>query len=424
MKFFDWRSFARCLLAAGWTQTTRTWDQTKYDDFEKGTAHGVAISSNGSLTLAPSFTALYTSPSTYIWDIASDTQGNVYAAAGSPARVYRITPDGKARIIFAPQELQVQALAVGQERQRSTPQRLRTARSTRSCTVAPLPARLPRHPTPPPKSPPRRKVRSCRCPGRSREPRSPSIPATAPACFFDPKTKYIWALALDRQGRHLHRHRRSRRNLPRRSQRHRLAFLQERRSADSRAGLRQRRLPVGRHRRQRPGLSHFATGQGVRVCIARRRRKSRRWPSMVPATSTRPEWERSAGAQLRLLPRAPPQPRAALASCWPTGGTPAKRLQVTPLESGANAGASPIVPAVPNLANLGGSEIYRTGTRRLAQDLVVLTVRIWSMRWHSIVRGSCWQARVIAARSMPSARMSTPIWPSQRQPGDRLCAQF
>ena len=37
-----------------WAQSTRTWQQTKYDEFEKGTTHGVAISSDGSLTLAPS----------------------------------------------------------------------------------------------------------------------------------------------------------------------------------------------------------------------------------------------------------------------------------------------------------------------------------------------------------------------------------
>ena len=35
-----------------------------------------------------------------------------YAAAGSPARVYRITPDGQATTIFEPQELQVQTLVV------------------------------------------------------------------------------------------------------------------------------------------------------------------------------------------------------------------------------------------------------------------------------------------------------------------------
>src|SRR5271167_498300 len=97
---------------SSWAQGTRTWEQTKYDDFEKGTAHGVAISSDGNLALAPLFDALYTSPSTYLWSLACDAQGNVYAAAGSPARVYKLTPEGKASIVFAPQELQVQALVV------------------------------------------------------------------------------------------------------------------------------------------------------------------------------------------------------------------------------------------------------------------------------------------------------------------------
>ena len=55
---------------------------------------------------------MYTAPSTYIWSIASDGAGNIYAASGAPARVYRITPDGQATTIFEPTELQVQALVV------------------------------------------------------------------------------------------------------------------------------------------------------------------------------------------------------------------------------------------------------------------------------------------------------------------------
>ncbi len=91
---------------------TRTWEQSRFEDLTKGTARGVAIRSNGGLELAPAFKALCTTPSTYIWALASDSAGNVYAAAGSPARVYRITPDGQATTIFEPQELQVQALVV------------------------------------------------------------------------------------------------------------------------------------------------------------------------------------------------------------------------------------------------------------------------------------------------------------------------
>src|SRR5579859_1557067 len=92
---------------------TRTWEQSRFDDLVKGTASGAAIRSSGGLELAPSFQLLYATPSTYIWAVAADDAGNAYAATGSPARVYRITPDGKSTIIFEPQELQVQALKVG-----------------------------------------------------------------------------------------------------------------------------------------------------------------------------------------------------------------------------------------------------------------------------------------------------------------------
>jgi hypothetical protein len=92
---------------------TRTWEQSKFEDLTKGSATGVAIRSSGGLELAPVFKLLYATPSTYIWAVAADEAGTVYAATGSPARVYRITPAGTATIIFEPQELQVQTLEVG-----------------------------------------------------------------------------------------------------------------------------------------------------------------------------------------------------------------------------------------------------------------------------------------------------------------------
>jgi hypothetical protein len=100
------------LLSFAFAEGTRTWEQSKFEDLIKGTTKGVAVRSTGGLELAPAFTALSTTPSTYIWSIAADREGNLYAAAGSPARVYRITPDGKSTVIFEPQELQVQALVV------------------------------------------------------------------------------------------------------------------------------------------------------------------------------------------------------------------------------------------------------------------------------------------------------------------------
>src|ERR1700682_4121051 len=99
-------------VPAGLAEGTRTWEQSKFEELTKGTAAGVAIRGSGGLELAPAFKALYATPSTYIWAIAADDAGNVYAATGAPARVYRITPGGQVTIIFEPQELQVQALQV------------------------------------------------------------------------------------------------------------------------------------------------------------------------------------------------------------------------------------------------------------------------------------------------------------------------
>ena len=91
------------LLAEG----TRTWEQSKYDDFAKGTPHGVAISSNGFLELAPAFKLIASTPSSAVWATAVAPDGEIYVATGAPARVYRIVAGGQPVAVFQPQELQV-----------------------------------------------------------------------------------------------------------------------------------------------------------------------------------------------------------------------------------------------------------------------------------------------------------------------------
>ncbi|MGA3090749.1 MAG: hypothetical protein ABSD75_19260 [Terriglobales bacterium] len=110
-------AFALILAVLGFStfapaEGTRTWEQSKFEELTKGTANGIALRSAGGLELAPAFKAIATTPSTYLWSIASDSAGNIYAAAGSPARVYRIAPDGQSTAIFEAPELQVQSLAV------------------------------------------------------------------------------------------------------------------------------------------------------------------------------------------------------------------------------------------------------------------------------------------------------------------------
>jgi WD40 repeat protein len=189
---FFFLTVAVCALAASaFADGTRTWEQSKFDDLTKGTATGVAIRSSGGLELAPSFKLLYATPSTYIWAVAADDAGNVYAATGSPARVYRITPDGQSTIIFEPQELQVQTLEVG-------PHGVIFAATAPDGKVYKI-----EH-----KAGDKREAKIAPSQSDSKSekdtPSDPAKPRLDPSWssseYFAPGTKYIWDLVLDKAG--------------------------------------------------------------------------------------------------------------------------------------------------------------------------------------------------------------------------------
>ncbi len=194
-----------CVLLAGGAlaEGTRTWEQSKYEDLEKGTAKGVAIRSEGGLELAPAFTSLLTTPSTYIWGIADDGQGNVYAAAGAPARVYRITPQGQASIVFQPEELQVQALVVGKDGviYAATSPDGKVYKIERSGAAVKPPATQGAATRGGGVESEQQPGATQGAPAQQEKPRAIALdPAYKSAVFFDPGTKYIWDLALDAQG--------------------------------------------------------------------------------------------------------------------------------------------------------------------------------------------------------------------------------
>jgi WD40 repeat protein len=170
---------SRPMVAEG----TRGWEQSKFEDLIKGTPTGVAVRSTGGLELAPSFKLLYSTPSTYIWAIAADDSGNVYAAAGSPARVYRVAPDGKSSIIFEPQELQVQAVKVG-------PGGVIYAATAPDGKVYKIERK------------PGEKTKSETKPAENaKDAGKPTLdPLWSSSVYFAPGTKYIWDLAFDKSG--------------------------------------------------------------------------------------------------------------------------------------------------------------------------------------------------------------------------------
>jgi sugar lactone lactonase YvrE len=169
------------LSATVFAEGTRTWEQSKFEELTRGTTKGIALRSEGGLELAPAFKALATTPSTYIWSIVSDSAGNIYAAAGSPARVYRITPDGQIATIFEPQELQVQALVVDKNDKKD----IVYAATSPDGKVYRLALQQPASGHNP--------AKSGTAPGDNKI-------SWSVTPYFDPGSKYIWDIVLDNAG--------------------------------------------------------------------------------------------------------------------------------------------------------------------------------------------------------------------------------
>src|SRR5208282_1704829 len=105
-----------CLLGAFASATlradhTRRWRQSSYDEFLKGTAKGVAVRSDGHLELAPKFTLLADADASYLWSLRTDPSGVLYAAGGSPAKVFRFEATGKPKVVFESTDLLAQSIA-------------------------------------------------------------------------------------------------------------------------------------------------------------------------------------------------------------------------------------------------------------------------------------------------------------------------
>ncbi len=90
---------------------TRRWLQTTYEEFLKGTAHGVAVRSDGRLELAPKFTLLADADASYLWSLRLDPKGALFAAGGSPAKVFRFDNGGKPNTVFESSDLVAQSIA-------------------------------------------------------------------------------------------------------------------------------------------------------------------------------------------------------------------------------------------------------------------------------------------------------------------------
>ncbi len=136
---------------------TRTWTASEYADFEKGEMKDLSLRSDGLLTLAPRFQEIYDTSSAYLWALARDSKGNLYAGGGPGAKLYRLSAKGEKKTLAELDGLQIPALAID-------------ARDRVYAATAPD-----------------GKVYRVAADGKAE-------------VFYDPKAKYIWALAFNKDG--------------------------------------------------------------------------------------------------------------------------------------------------------------------------------------------------------------------------------
>jgi sugar lactone lactonase YvrE len=142
------------LLFAG---DTLTWTQADYADFQKGVRTNLSIRSDGRLSLAPRKTEVADSSAAYLWALARDSRGNLYAGGGPGAKLLRITPAGKTEKVAEFDALEIHAIAIDAK------DRVYAATS------------------------PDGKVYRIDSAGKS-------------YVFYDPKQKYIWSMLFDKAG--------------------------------------------------------------------------------------------------------------------------------------------------------------------------------------------------------------------------------
>lgn len=135
-------------------ESTRFWEQTNYAAFEKGALENLSLRADGSLRLGPRFDLLEETDSGYLWGLAEDSRGNLFAGGGSPGHVYKIAPDGTGSLFFETHEMEIHAVAVDRQ------DRIYAAAAPDGAIYR-------------------------------------ITPEGTSEVFFDPQTKYIWALAFD-----------------------------------------------------------------------------------------------------------------------------------------------------------------------------------------------------------------------------------
>ncbi|MCC6442329.1 MAG: hypothetical protein IT210_02615 [Armatimonadetes bacterium] len=89
----------------------KVWKQTTQADFESNLFQSAGATSENDVRLVPSVSLFANVPEDYIWSVLPDGKGGLYVGTGNRGRIYRVSAEGKAEVLYDSDELEIFALA-------------------------------------------------------------------------------------------------------------------------------------------------------------------------------------------------------------------------------------------------------------------------------------------------------------------------
>src|SRR6266545_2582813 len=89
----------------------KVWHHAAPANHEKARFKDAVVSNVGALRLARQLRPLADLDATHVWDVVEDQNGNLIVATGDEGKVYQVTPDGKATVLFESEDSQILCLA-------------------------------------------------------------------------------------------------------------------------------------------------------------------------------------------------------------------------------------------------------------------------------------------------------------------------
>jgi hypothetical protein len=100
------------IVTTVWAGKVDTWRQSTAADFEKGKTKQTVISDRGQIRLSRELQPWSDLSAAFVWDVVADKEGNLFVATGEEGKIFKVSPDGKATVLFDSDEQHVFTLAL------------------------------------------------------------------------------------------------------------------------------------------------------------------------------------------------------------------------------------------------------------------------------------------------------------------------